>query len=387
MAYALLVAAFAGLVAVCFLPAITELRRPKDPGPLPIDQKRDITDRHFALAMRERVHGLRGPLVFDGDLRVAPGSLHDCEILAAGDATIGEGSRVHAIVAEGLLRLEEGVRVDSHAEGVRGLIVGPGASVHGRATSPISIVLEPGASVSHAAAPMIIVAGAAQVAAPAAQAPWTEDLAAALEGMLEAGLAFDAALRLLTREAGAEVSGLDALAHIAQRRLLRTAVTDAREALGVEWLGSLRGWYLGAATVRVRGDLVLPQGAVVPFHLIVEGDLAAGPGTRVHGGIYAERDVYMGPGSVVRGSVTARGDVRLAPRTWIGECVAAGAHAAIGASCSIGGSRSGGLTAEGRILLAEGVAVRNKLFALAGAWTLVPATSAEVFGTYSPLLS
>jgi hypothetical protein len=70
-----------------------------------------------------------------------------CEILVSGDATIGIGARVHAVVAEGTLRLEPGVRIDSHAEGVCGLIVSFGASVKGRATSPSHIVLEPGASV------------------------------------------------------------------------------------------------------------------------------------------------------------------------------------------------------------------------------------------------
>jgi predicted acyltransferase (DUF342 family) len=373
MGYVLLVAGFAALVSVCFLPAIVELRRPKDPGPLPIDPKRDISERHFALAMRDRATAVttRGPLVFDGDLRVAPRSLHDCELLVTGDATIGEGSRVHSVVAEGMLHLAAGVRIDSHAEGVRGLVVGPGASVHGRATSPNQIVLASGVRVAHVAAPLISVAGAAQVAAPATQAEWTDELAAAFERLFPMG--FEAALRRMAFSSGAEPSGLDALAHIARRGLITTDVADLHAVLGLSWLGSLRGWYLGAGTVRVRGDLVLPQGALVPFHLIVEGDLAAGPGSHLHGGVYTEGDVYLGPGSVVRGSVTARGDVRMGPRTWVGMCVAAGAHAEIGASCSIGGERSGGLTAEGHIVLAEGVAVRNKLFALAGVSTLAPA--------------
>lgn len=385
LGYVALIAIFLGMVALLFVAAFAELQRPKDPGPLPIDVHRDIEHRWFARKLRELPSGdvasgyevqphLAPRMIFGAPS--GPGSF-----MMSGDGDVPDGGFLDAFVCDGVATIGADSTVADHADGARGLVVAPGGFIGGRATSASWILLQPGSDVRYAAAPQIMTDGPAVPDDREPVRPWDGTLDMDLEWLLAQGMPLDQALRSLFASTDSVLDGVGAVRALESRTGLGAATVDLAGAMNLWWLAEASGWYLGAATARILGDIVLPAGAVVPFHLIVDGTLVAREGVHFHGGVSAGADAVLFEGCRVEGSLTAKGSVLLGDRVSIGECVSAGTDATVGRSVLIGSGRHGGLAATGTIVLGAGVRVTNKVYADGGirvegpvVTSLVPAT-------------
>ncbi|MBV6520068.1 MAG: hypothetical protein MNPFHGCM_00173 [Gemmatimonadaceae bacterium] len=90
------------------------------------------------------------------------------------------------------------------------------------------------------------------------------------------------------------------------------------------------------AFVRVDGDLVIAAGATFPGTLVVRGHVRIGDGARIGGSIKAHGDCVLGASAVVNGSVVARGDVHLGASSRVGAPVIAEGRATVGEGAAIG---------------------------------------------------
>lgn len=367
LGYLALVAIFLGMVGLLFVAALNELRRPKDPGPLPIDVHRDIEHRWFARMLRDLPAGdvqtgyeiephLAPRMIFNAP--TGPGSF-----AMYGDGDVPDGGFLDAFVCDGIATVGVDATVAEHADGAQGLVVASGGRVGGRATSASWILLQPGADVRYAAAPQIMTDGPAVPSDAQPVAPWDGSLDMDFEWLLAQGMPLDQALRSLFATSGRVLDGVGAIRALEQRTGLGQATVDLAGAMDLWWLTDASGWYLGAATARIPGDLVLPPGAVVPFHLIVDGTLVAREGVHFHGSVSAGGDAIVFDGCRVEGSLTAKGSVLLGDRTSVGACVSAGRDATVGNSVLIGSGRDGGLVAGGSVALGAGARVTNKIYA------------------------
>ncbi|HEX9695787.1 MAG TPA: hypothetical protein VGB64_05680 [Actinomycetota bacterium] len=382
LGYLALVGIFFAMIAALFAMALVEIRRPSDPGPLPIDVGRDIEHRWFARLLR----GLPMGDVHTGDdtdPHHAPQLIYGA---ATGPATfmmrsngdVPDGGTLDAFVCDGVATVGPGATVLEHVDGADGLVIGEGAAVGGRATSATWILLAPGSRVRYAAAPHIMTDGPAVPSDPVPLAAWDGSFDVDLEWLLSEGMPLDQALRSLSRTAGGTLSGIGAVHALERRTGLGSSTIDLAAAVNPWWLQDAHGWYLGAATARIPGDLVLPAGAVVPFHLIVDGTLVARDGAHFHGGVSVGGDAILFDECRVEGSLTAKGSVLLGDRASVGECVSAGGDATLGACVLIGGGRNGGLASTGSVALGPGVRVTNKIYADAG-------IAVDDAAVYSPL--
>ncbi|HVL88756.1 MAG TPA: hypothetical protein VM841_00830 [Actinomycetota bacterium] len=380
LGYVALVGIFFAMIASLFAMALAEIRRPRDPGPLPIDVGRDIEHRWFARVLR----GLpMGDVATAGDAGAADAPLlifaaptGEGTYMMRGDGDVPGGGVLDAFVCDGIATVGPGAAVLEHVDGEAGLVVGAGASVGGRATSATWILLAPGSHVRYAAAPQIMTDGPTVPEDPAALAVWDGSMDVDLEWLITQGMPVDQALRSLSRDQGRPLDGIAAVSALEARTGIGAATLDLGAAINPWWLRDAEGWYLGAATARIPGDLALPAGAVVPFHLIVDGTLVAREGVHFHGGVSVRGDAVLFDGCRVERSLTAKGNVLLSDRCSVGECVSAGGDATLGASVLIGGVRNGGLASTGSVALGPGVRVTNKIYADGGIVVLAPDAAA-----------
>lgn len=356
LGYLALCGIFVGMIFVCFSFALVELKRPRDPGPLQIDVHRDINHRHFAGELR----------TLEPSANLVAGDLDEAWYVT-GDLDVLANARVESIAADGTARIGEAAVVTGHADGREMLIVGAGASVHGRATSASTVEIGPAAQVRFVAAPLIVTTGLLPAEAPAAIAPWDPALDTDLEWLLSLGTPADTAIRDLELTSQAPIDALEAITRYERITLRPVALLDLAATFAPTWLGSSRAWYLGAGTIRVRGDLTLPEGAIVPFSLIVEGTLIAGAYTRIAGGVHAWEHASIGDGSRIGKSVTAREHVVLGDGVVVDECVSAGGDVVIGSRCWIGSDRNGGVSAGDIAEIGLGTVVNQKIYAENGA--------------------
>lgn len=68
-------------------------------------------------------------------------------------------------------------------------------------------------------------------------------------------------------------------------------------------------------TLRVRGDLIVPSGAIVSGNLVVLGALVLERGSQLHGAAKAQRGIQLVGENIVTGSLTAREDMHIGERS------------------------------------------------------------------------
>lgn len=359
LGYLGLVGLFVALLLACFAAALAELWRPRDPGPLSIDVGRDVQDRYFGRVMR-RAQALPRDIMPG----VATFASHP-SLVVDGDGCVEPGATVASFVADGAGVVGEAATVIGHADAAGELLVSAGARVLGRATSATRVVLGTGSGVQHAAAPVVCTTGGETMRAEGEIPSWDGSLDADLEWLLWTGVSIDRALRDLEAACGRALDGVGALLNVERRQAM--PLQDLHAALRPTWLAAGRGWYVGAGTARVPGDLVLPAGTVVPMHLIVEGSIAAGPGVRFHGGIHAGRDVALGSGCIVDRSISAGGSISLGSACIVREVVHADGDFQAASGVAVGGPVHGGVAVMGSARLGAGVVIRNRVYSEGGA--------------------
>jgi len=225
-------------------------------------------------------------LVTQGDFSCGAASRLSREIRAAGSATIGLGSCLQAVAADGDLTLGPEVEVTRWADCWGELHLGRNCVVHSRATARKSAFLDVGAQARSVFAPEITTAPASVGASP-----HTTDPQRRLQ---------------IPPQAGADPSALK------QMGLDPAKLT----ALGSEcWIysGSLEPGtpvHLTAQLV-VKGDCSIPAGSLLDHELKASRSLFIGAGSMCNGNLVSEKSLGVGPGVQFAGMIHADGEILL----------------------------------------------------------------------------
>ncbi len=276
-------------ITLPLLPAIRELMRPRDAGPLDAvgQDSGDLT--FFADSFRHFVHqgghaaSTAGTLLPDGR-RIALLSAADpapavdkgtgllvaqagtslpestecpVEIYGTGDLGIGTGSSVRAAFAEGQLTLSSRATILRWVHGERALAVGDETHLLGRATSRGAVALGRGVLFDRILAPYIVV-GEASIAPTS-----------------------------LSRDAW--------------------ELHDARPQFNLPHASAI----LAPQHWLVDGNLTLPDGHVFRGSLVVRGALRVGAGCEIRGSVKAHKMLTVGKKAVITGTAASRNDILL----------------------------------------------------------------------------
>ena len=213
------------------------------------------------------------------------------EIYAAGNATIGTGSKLQALAADGDVTLAADVEVARWVDSWGALLLGRNCTVHSRATSRKSICLDAGVQARSVFAPQVTTApGALDASVPPATSA---------EQRIQIPPPFPPG-------AGADSSALSRMG------LDRSKL----KALGSEcWIyaGSFRPLapvHLTAQLV-VRGDCSIPAGSLLEDDLKASGDLFIGAGSVCQGNLISEKSLGVGPGVHFGRIIHADGEILL----------------------------------------------------------------------------
>lgn len=291
-----------GWITLPLIPAIRELMRPRDAGPLDAVGRDSGDLTFFADSFRQFVtsggHGaaptgaalpdgrtitrLAAPAVRAGDSAAptAPTAVavmdrtcglvvaengselpaeSDCpvEMYGAGDFTIGAGATVRAAMAEGQLTIAPHASVVRWVHGERALAVGDDVQLLGRATSRGPVALGRGVQFDRILAPYIVVGEATIAPSTLSRSAW-------------------------------ELDDPRPSFHLA-----RAAAVLASQ----HWL--------------VDENLVIPAGHIFRGSLVVRGSLRIGAGSEIRGSVKAYRTLTLEPGAVITGTAASRGDIEL----------------------------------------------------------------------------
>ena len=275
-------------IALPLIPAMRELFRPRDAGPLDAvgNDSGDLT--FFADSFRQFVaqgghasasdgaplangravarlteHNVPtldtrcGLLIAEPGTTLPPDSECAVEVYGSGDFTIGARSSVRAALAEGQLTLAPLVTTVRWVHGERALAVGDGVQLLGRATSRGPVALGRGVQFDRIMAPYIVVGEASVAPSSLSRNAW-------------------------------EINDSRPVFHLARA----SAVLASQH-----WL--------------VDENLVIPDGHVFRGHLVVRGSLSIGANCEIRGSVKAYRQVTLGKEAVVTGTVASRRDVQL----------------------------------------------------------------------------
>jgi len=119
---------------------------------------------------------------------------------------------------------------------------------------------------------------------------------------------------------------------------------------------------IGAETVRVTGDVKIPDGENVRFTLIVLGDLAAGKNVNFLGGLHVEGNLRLGELNYVKGSVHCEGNMMIGSQTKIEEAAYCLGMLLIGKGVKVGfGETGGGLVCRSAVYVEQEFTAGMKL--------------------------
>lgn len=255
-------------------------------------------------------------------------------------------------------------RVDTPGPRAEATLAAAGAQENGDLGVPI--LLRRGTRLPCVVAPLIRVEGAASAPHLPELDAAAEDHEIHLRALIVQGRPLDELVRVLSGAAKTRTSGVALLEHAERLGMLQRLPVRLMGWLAPTWLGSARGWYLGAGTARVHGSLRLPANSCVPFHLIVKGAIRADDESCFHGNVHATGDVVLGQRSEVYGSIVSTGAVRIGSLSVVRDCIGAANDVDIGGSSSVGTEISGGISSGGGVSLQVGTAVRNRVSATRG---------------------
>lgn len=126
---------------------------------------------------------------------------------------------------------------------------------------------------------------------------------------------------------------------------------------------------MASDTLRIAGDVVMPANAYASGHLVITGSIVVGAGSRIDGSIKAHGSVTLEPHCVVTGTLAARVSVHVGSECRVGGPVIAEEEITVGADTWLGQPlRPTTLTAP-RVVLARGVTVFGAVQAREEGWT------------------
>jgi hypothetical protein len=226
-------------------------------------------------------------LAVQGEFHCGAASHLSREIYAAGNATLGAGSKLQALAGDEDVTLASDVEVARWVDSWGALRLGANCVIHSRATARKSACLEAGAEAQSVFAPEVTTvpvdpdARTCRIASP--------------DRLLQIPPSPDADLSVL-RQMGLDLAKLTPL--------------------GSEcWIyrGSLRPKapvHLTAQLV-VTGDCLIPAGSLLEDDLKSSGDLFVGAGSECMGNLISENSLGVGPGVHFAGIIHADGEILL----------------------------------------------------------------------------
>ena len=328
-------------IALPLVPALRELMSPRDAGPLDAvgQDSGDLT--FFADSFRQFVHSgghasvangaalpngrtiVRvgagtepraidpqcGLVVADPDTALAEQLACPVEVYGVGNLTLGTGSTVRAVLAEGQLTIAPHTSVMRWVHGERALAVGDDVKLLGRATSRGAVALGRGVLFDRILAPYIIVGEATVAPATLSRDAWE--------------------------------------------------LEDSRPVFQLERASAV----LASQHWLVDENLVIPDGHVFRGTLVVRGSLRIGAGCEIRGSVKAHRTLTLGTGAVVTGTAACRHDIVVGEDARVHGPVISEGTVQLAARARIGlPSMPASVSAE-RITLASGVEVFGSLSA------------------------
>lgn len=119
---------------------------------------------------------------------------------------------------------------------------------------------------------------------------------------------------------------------------------------------------IGAETVRVTGNISIPDNENVQFNLIVFGDLTAGKNVNFAGGLHVEGNARLGESNLVKGSIHCEGNMMISRQTTIEKAVYCRGTLLIGKGVRIGlGEDGGGVVCRSTVYVEQEFTVGAKL--------------------------
>lgn len=362
----------AGLVALPFVPAVSEWRRKKDAEPLRVVRRSEVDVRHFANGFREFVKdklstsleicrnsgttqrgeledGTRyivvgdgyspsltrdeqrsetnAPLVLScGDVRLPDDTIFSKEIYAEGAVRTGESNVVRAILSEDEIHMGRDSISLRWLHAVRAVYARAGAVLWGRASADEFIRVERGCRFERLYAPRIEFCHAA-----------------------EAG---DVAGGAVYRESAV---------------LQPKDFSNRIEVAAGRWL--------------VFGDIEIPAGRIIANDVVATGSLRIGPGVRVSGSVKSRREVQLDKGVDIEGSVVSEQNIYIGPECRIGGPVLAEGTSFIRKGTRIGSDGVETTVGAERLFIEPGVETHGTIWARIEGYVASP--DAELREEYS----
>jgi hypothetical protein len=259
-------------------------------------------------------------LVVQGPFRCQAGCIFNREIYAQQDASIGAGTRLQSIAADGNLMLDSKVHVARWADCTGIMVLAPGAVVTARATAGKSIYLDPGSQAGSFFAPTV----STSRQAPASPVPPRLPDGPKLE-------------------------------------IPAPPDTHAASYFGGE-IDSSRLYRLNPDCWLYDGDLKPLSPVRMRVSMIVKGDCDLTAGSVIEGDLKAKGCIFLAEGVICRGNVIAGKDIRFGPSSRFHGVVHAGKTMRLSRGVHGGdeGSRVAAFAAE-VLTVEEDVVIHGKL--------------------------
>jgi len=119
---------------------------------------------------------------------------------------------------------------------------------------------------------------------------------------------------------------------------------------------------MGAETLRINGDVKIPDGEIVRSSLVVFGDLTAGANTRFLGSLYVQGNLRLGELTSVAESIHCEGNVLIGGQARIGGAIYCLGVLVIGKGVQAGlGEKGGGVVCKSDLYVEQEFTTGRKL--------------------------
>ncbi len=283
MKLAFITLAFLGVATLPLLPALRELRRPRDDQPLSIDLASVRDPRQAGREIRAALGTLTGDgrdaIAADSDLlldngrsvvTVTCGGVLDVaearvsRAYARGNARIGRHASLGAIATDGWLMLADGAAVQAAADAEEGIMAGERCSLGMSAACGGVLELALGSSFRRLWGHPIVAVGKVEHEPEEADPPTIEDVVVWGKRRLSLPTGY--------------VADRDIVVH-----------SDVRIGRGCRVKGS----------VKAHGSILVMPGAVIEGNLVARKDIHVLGEAALSRNLFAERDLILGPGATV----------------------------------------------------------------------------------------
>ncbi len=143
---------------------------------------------------------------------------------------------------------------------------------------------------------------------------------------------------------------------------IKKPVTILKDEQKPVFMRNLKAWLQAPDTIRVKGDLFIPEGETLPYDLIAERDLESGAGVTFDGAVHVRGSASIGWANQIRKSLVAGGDIELGEHTTVDGCVHAGGSIFVKTGVQVGVTGNGGLAAQKTIYIEPEVCAYGKIY-------------------------